>query len=165
MTTTRSNTWTGAGINRRSNDDLSKNSAEQLYDRAARRPWLAVARELLSGKPERLSMLGAIPATSFAALQCPENTQTVPLAQIVGSLEWSRSQDFDPAFRPVNPRLKERWLAVAERRQAGRSLPPVRLIQSGAQYYVVDGHHRVSVERALGSSTIQACVTPVISLN
>ena len=165
MTTTRVDLWTNAPMSGGHADHLAKTAAEQLYERAARRPWLAVTRELLSGKPERLPMLGAIPAPSLAALHCPQFSQTVPLSQIVGSLEWARSQDFDPAFRPVNPRLKERWLAVAERRQAGRSLPPVTLIQSGAQYYVVDGHHRVSVERALGSSTIQACVTPVISLN
>lgn len=143
---------TGAGISRQ------RHPAEQLYAQAARRPWLATARELLSGRTERLPALGAIPAETLPALQQPEGAQTVPLAAIVGSLEWARSQDFDPAFRPVNWRLKERWLGVAERRQAGRWLPPVELVQVGAQYYVVDGHHRVSVERALGSTTIQARV-------
>lgn len=165
MTTRDSNMTAIACGNRHHHSGPLASSAERLYARAARRPWLATARELLSGRPERLPMLGAIPATTLSALHHSHTAQTVPLAQIVGSLEWARSQDFDSAFRPVNPRLKERWLAVAERRQTGRSLPPVTLIQAGAQYYVVDGHHRVSVERALGSTTIQAHVTQVISLN
>ncbi len=152
MTALGSPPMAGAGISRH------QHPAEQLYAQAARRSWLAVARELLSGRPARLPVLDAIPAKTLPALQQPEGVQTVPLAAVVGSLEWARSQDFDPAFRPINPRLKARWLGVAERRQAGRWLPPVVLAQVGAQYYVVDGHHRVSVERALGSTTIQACV-------
>jgi hypothetical protein len=93
----------------------------------------------------------------YAVKQAP-GTQPVPLAQVAGSVQWARSRDFDAEFRPRNPRLKERWLSIAARRQAGRSLPPVELIQVGAQYFVADGHHRVSVERALGLSTIQARV-------
>jgi hypothetical protein len=43
--------------------------------------------------------------------------------------------------------------------------PPVDLYRVGEAYFVVDGHHRVSVARALGSRTIEArvkeFVTPV----
>jgi hypothetical protein len=38
-------------------------------------------------------------------------------------------------------------------------LPPVALIQVGDVYFVRDGHHRISVARALGRNQIEAKVT------
>jgi hypothetical protein len=87
------------------------------------------------------------------------SVQSVAIVQIVGSVERARSQDFDAEFRPRNPQLKARWLSVAAHRQAGRALPPVDLVQVGERYFVVDGHHRISVDRALGHTTIRARVT------
>ena len=37
-------------------------------------------------------------------------------------------------------------------------LPPVELIQVGDDYYVQDGHHRVSAARALGYGYVDAIV-------
>ncbi|MGD8587007.1 MAG: universal stress protein [Chloroflexota bacterium] len=42
-------------------------------------------------------------------------------------------------------------------------LPPVELYQIGEAYFVADGHHRISVARAMGSTHIQAYVTEVRS--
>ncbi len=39
------------------------------------------------------------------------------------------------------------------------ALPPVDLIQLGDTYFVRDGHHRISVARALGYAYIDANVT------
>jgi len=158
MAATVSPTMTSAGMSRQHHYNDLSSPAERLYAQAARRPWWTVAHEVLSGRKERLQMLGAIPVAALSSLRQEQTTRDVPLAQIVGSYERARSQDFDPAFRPVNYRLKERWLSVAARRLAGCTLPPVALIQTGARYFVVDGHHRVSVERALGSTTIPAHV-------
>ena len=44
-------------------------------------------------------------------------------------------------------------------RQEGKSLPPVELVQVGAAYYCLDGHHRISVARAFGQPEIEAAVT------
>jgi hypothetical protein len=38
-------------------------------------------------------------------------------------------------------------------------LPPVRLIQVGDVYFVRDGHHRISVAKALGQTEIDAVVS------
>jgi hypothetical protein len=38
-------------------------------------------------------------------------------------------------------------------------LPPITLTLVGDRYFVVDGHHRVSVARALGQAGIDAGVT------
>ena len=42
---------------------------------------------------------------------------------------------------------------------AAGGLPPVELYQIGDAYFVIDGHHRVSVARQLGATHIQAYVT------
>jgi hypothetical protein len=37
-------------------------------------------------------------------------------------------------------------------------LPPVSLVQVGDEYFVRDGHHRISVAKAFGQETIEARV-------
>jgi hypothetical protein len=70
-----------------------------------------------------------------------------------------RAQGFDAKFYPVNDETRQRWQSVASAVDEGVALPPVQLIQVGADYYVRDGHHRVSVGRALGQEVIEAEVT------
>jgi hypothetical protein len=82
--------------------------------------------------------------------------QTVPIEQIRGS--HGRCHDFDSDFYPHQPHTKSRWLRVAQARQQGLSLPPVELTQVGEIYFVRDGHHRISVARALGQTDIEAQV-------
>ena len=45
----------------------------------------------------------------------------------------------------------------------GESMPPVDLLRIGEIYFVRDGHHRVSVARALGRTDIDAFVTEVVT--
>lgn len=85
----------------------------------------------------------------------------VPLAQVAGTS--SRTEDFDAEFRLRNRRLRQRWSTVATA-MAGGELPPVELIQLGLLYFVVDGHHRVSVARALGRPTIAANVQRICTI-
>jgi ParB-like chromosome segregation protein Spo0J len=40
----------------------------------------------------------------------------------------------------------------------GVDLPPISVVRVGDSYAIRDGHHRVSVARALGASTISAVV-------
>jgi len=67
-----------------------------------------------------------------------------------------RTQGFDDAFYPLSDQTRQRWQSVANALQEGIVLPPVKLIQVGETYYVRDGHHRVSVSRALGQEVIEA---------
>lgn len=80
--------------------------------------------------------------------------KSVPIDHIRGSE--GRTNDFDDAFYPLHNRLRSRWLNVASIRLAGEELPPVELIQSGGVYFVRDGHHRISVAKALGEAYIDA---------
>jgi hypothetical protein len=79
----------------------------------------------------------------------------VPLEQIVGTL--NRQSDFDKQFRPLKAYLRDRWVNVYLAHQ-NEGWPPILLHRVGGRYYVEDGHHRVSVARALQLSFIQATV-------
>jgi hypothetical protein len=81
----------------------------------------------------------------------------VRLADIRGTE--GRAGDFDNEFYPMTDQSRRRWESVAEAMEAGLVLPPVQLIQVGGEYFVRDGHHRVSVARALEQDTIEADVT------
>ena len=84
--------------------------------------------------------------------------RAIPLAEITGTLEPNRAEQFDPAFRPA-PIMRERWqrLWLAEAR--GAVLPPISVVPAEGGYAIRDGHHRVSVALARGAVTIDAVVT------
>ena len=83
--------------------------------------------------------------------------QWVALADIRGSE--GRTKGFDDRFNPLSSQTRQRWQSVANAIEDGVHLPPVELIQVAADYYVRDGHHRISVAAALGQAEIEAVVT------
>jgi hypothetical protein len=76
--------------------------------------------------------------------------RVVPISAIIGSE--GRTADFDMDFHPLNEGARERWVSMAIAYLACLALPPVQLIQIGEAYFVRDGHHSISVSRALGRS-------------
>lgn len=86
----------------------------------------------------------------------------VPVTDIVGSMQ--RVGDFDEQFRLVNPALQERWDRLAEAMRAGFEPPPVALVRLGELHFVKDGHHRVSVARALGRMVVTARVEEICTV-
>jgi hypothetical protein len=83
--------------------------------------------------------------------------QPVPINHIVGSL--GRSHDFSSAFQPLSDANRNRWVNIATLKLLGVDLPPIELIKIRDGYFVNDGHHRISVARALGQEIIDADVT------
>lgn len=81
-------------------------------------------------------------------------TVVVPLSKIVGTE--GRSEDFDADFNPLKQHNRERWISVATARQTGIVLPAVELLQVGDEYFVRDGHHRISVAKMMGQLEIDA---------
>lgn len=79
----------------------------------------------------------------------------IPVEQIVGTL--SRDSDFDHKFRPLKSSLRDRWINVYLALENG-GWEPIIVHKIGEQYYVEDGHHRVSVARSLGMAFIEAKV-------
>jgi hypothetical protein len=87
--------------------------------------------------------------------------QLIPLDSIVGTVD--RSREFDRAFRPTSPRVRERWQRINLAQRKGEAMPPIDVYRIGELHFVKDGHHRVSVARALGHRDINAYVTEVIT--
>lgn len=85
--------------------------------------------------------------------------QPVEVSSIVGSVD--RTTDFDKYFRPTSSHLRARWQRLAAAQRRGESVPPVRLYKIGSMYFVIDGHHRVSIAIARHQDTIDAYVTEI----
>lgn len=103
-------------------------------------------------------VLGALGHDGDMGRRCDE----VPVEQIVGTV--ARSHDFDAEFRLRNPALRDRWEHVARTFGQDREVPAVRLVQLGEIYFVVDGHHRVSVARQRGQHVIPAEVQRICTV-
>ena len=85
--------------------------------------------------------------------------KVIPLDQIVGSVD--KVKDFDRRFRPTSDRSRQRWEQLAKKSRLGEYLPPIDVYKLGNLYFVIDGHHRVSVARAQGVPKIEAYVTEI----
>lgn len=119
--------------------------------------WLRRAWDGLTGRPSRLLDLTAIEKEIRVDARHYAGIQTVRIDQIRGSE--GRTADFDAHFAPLQSHNQERWTGVFKARQYGLGLAPVELIQVGDRYFVRDGHHRISVAKALGELAIEAEVT------
>jgi hypothetical protein len=88
--------------------------------------------------------------------------EDIPLANIKGSL--GRCQDFSHDFLPRHQGLEERWTRVWQLMQRSESLPPIEVYELNETYFVIDGHHRVSVAKQLGLTHIEALVSKLKQL-
>jgi hypothetical protein len=117
----------------------------------------------LSGKPTTLLSYDEIKEKLHIGGPIYRGVQTVRVDQIAGSL--NRYQEFDRVFLPASDKLADRWQSVNRAFYQEVSLPPVVLYKVGQVYFVVDGHHRVSVARKQGQIYIDAevreCATRV----
>lgn len=84
--------------------------------------------------------------------------QEIPLDAIIGSV--GRYTDFTRSFLPRRASDQERWAGVQVAMAEGY-FDPIEVYQIGGSFFVLDGNHRVSIARRLGSKTIPAYVTEV----
>jgi len=87
--------------------------------------------------------------------------QSIPLDSIVGTVD--RGREFDRRFRPTSGRVRTRWERIATAQRRGEAMPPIDVYRIGEWHFVKDGHHRVSVARALGHKDVDAYVTEVLT--
>lgn len=85
---------------------------------------------------------------------------TISLDKICGSV--GRYTDFDRQFRLAGSSKNERLQSLTVAMQRGKSIPPISLYQIKDNYYIVDGHHRVTVARNLHQSTIRANILELL---
>ena len=81
----------------------------------------------------------------------------VPVGQIGGSI--GRCSEFDRDFMPTKASVAEKWKRIDQAFHRGEELAPVSLYKVGGFYFVLDGHHRVSVAHYHGVKWIDAHVT------
>jgi hypothetical protein len=130
--------------------------------RARRRAALARLAARLRGEPDDVGVVLPYTEVLDALGYVSEHRlglRVVPLDAIAGTVD--RGRDFDRSFRPTSARTRSRWEQIAVAMRRGDELPPVDLVKIGELYFVRDGHHRVSVARALGLKDIDAYVTEV----
>lgn len=143
---------------------LSGLDAQHDFQRVRRRATIARLIGRLRGEPDDVGVVlpyeEVIAALGFVS-EHRTGLTVVPLDAIVGSVD--RSRDYDRRFRPTSGRTRGRWEQIAAAARRGDAFPPVDLLHVGELYFVRDGHHRVSVARALGRTDIDAYVTEVVT--
>lgn len=137
--------------------------ARSDFNRARFKAFLNSVWAVMVGHPNQLLSFDDIKEKLRVGGPIYRGIKTVRIDQIVGSL--NRYQDFDSAFLPVQDKTADRWQRVDLAFYKDISLPPVVLYKIGQVYFVVDGHHRVSVAREQGQEFIEAevreCATRV----
>ena len=138
--------------------------AQSDFLRARRRAALGAMVARLRGTPDDVRLVlpyeEVVGALGYVS-EHPAGQHVVPLDAIVGTVD--RGRDFDRSFRPTTGRVRSRWEHIAAAMRRGESMPPVDLVRIGQIYFVRDGHHRISVARALGHTDIDANVTEVVT--
>jgi hypothetical protein len=132
-------------------------SPKSLYTSAWQRGQRSQRWSILGRHADRLLALSEVEDACDVRARCYAGIRNVAISQIRGSE--GRSNDFDRDFNPLQDHCKSRWLRIAKAREQDKVLPPVVLVQVGGVYFVRDGHHRISVARALGQLDIEAEVT------
>jgi hypothetical protein len=144
-------------------DDEFANQARADFQRSLFKAFTNRVWATLSGQPTTLLSYDEIKEKLHIGGPIYRGVQTVRVDQIAGSL--NRYHEFDRVFLPASEKLADRWQSVNRAFYQDISLPPVVLYKVGDVYFVVDGHHRVSVARRQGQIDIDAevreCATRV----
>jgi hypothetical protein len=126
------------------------------FEEARRSALMQDLIRLVTGRPADLlpfeAVRGRLNLTNFV----DRGVQEVPLDRIIGSV--GREADFNRAFLPRTEAVRERWKRVRALAEGPVGYPPVELYKVSDVYFVVDGHHRISVARSFGSPSIEAWV-------
>ena len=125
------------------------------FSKARFKSFINQAMAVLSGqRPTTLLSYDEIKEKLHIGGPIYRGVKTIRVDQIAGSL--NRYHEFDRAFLPKDDQLASRWQKVDRAFYQDVNLPPVVLYKVGDVYFVVDGHHRVSVAREKGQEFIDA---------
>lgn len=131
-----------------------ESEVRQDFERARQRAFLADVRAIIARRARDLIPYHEVRQRLSPDAESYRGVQTVPLAQIVGSMD--RFQDFNREFFPRQRFTAGRWQNVDRAYYQDVFLPPVQLYKVGDVYFVKDGNHRVSVARERGQEFIDA---------
>ena len=143
---------------------LPRADAQFDFNRARRRRALAGLSARLRGEPGDVNHILPFEEVVRALGQTGQRRlgqEVILLDSIVGTVD--RAREFDRRFRPTSQRVRPRWERIAVAQRRGEGMPPIDVYRIGDMHFVKDGHHRVSVARALGHKDINAYVTEVMT--
>src|SRR5881409_695267 len=136
--------------------------AIQDFDSARARAFWRNLRTILTGRADRLRSIEPLMRAAGLEGRSFGGVHEIPVDEIVGSVAPNpKTSDFDPMFLPVNRRMRDRWTRIYQAMVEGDELPPIDVYKVDDRYYVIDGHHRVSVARSLRRPAINARVINV----
>jgi ParB-like nuclease domain len=141
---------------------LERIRALEDFDAARFRAFRRAIGSILTRRARRLQSIEPVLEAAGLEGRSYGGVQEIPLDRVVGSAAApSKTGDFDPGFLPINRRMRDRWTRIYQAMVEGDELPPIDVYKVGDDYYVIDGHHRVSVARSLGRASINARVVDV----
>lgn len=130
--------------------------AKADFSKARFKAFINQIMSVVSGKRTTLLSYDEIKEKLHIGGPVYRGIQTIRVDQIAGSL--NRYHEFDDAFLPKEDTLGKRWESVDRAFYQEVNLPPIVLYKVGQVYFVVDGHHRVSVAKEQGQIYIEADV-------
>ncbi len=139
-------------------DQGVRTKAEEAFSQARRRVFFRKILSFFSGaQPDSLLSFDHVREKLKVRGQHYIGVQSIPIDKIAGSV--GRYHEFNRAFLPTQDFIRERWKRIYEVAHSQEGLPAIDVYKIGDVYFVRDGHHRVSVLKELGATTIEATVT------
>jgi hypothetical protein len=138
--------------------------AQDDFQRARRRQVLSRLARRVSREPGDIDVILPFDEVVAALGRVEERyvgMETIALDSIHGTVD--RAKGFDREFRPTSSRVRTRWERIANAMRRGEPMPPISVYRIGEVHFVRDGHHRVSVARALAQPVIDAYVVEVVT--
>lgn len=138
--------------------------ARDDFLRARRRAAMSSIRRRLHGRNATYDVLLPFDEVVAALGRRGERDlgeQVIDVDSVVGSVD--RSTGFDRLFRPTSDEMERRFQRIDVALRRGEEMPPIDVYRVGDVHFVIDGHHRVAVARALGWKTINAHVVEVLT--
>ncbi len=145
-------------------------AVDQLLDRVgtntvgADQAFSKLMRERRGGLRRRRTTLAYLADDTGWAAVAPRRrlgVQAIAVASISGTTDPHKAAAFDREFRPPQW-SRERWKQLYVTTRRGSPLPPVSVYRVDDLHFVRDGHHRVSVARAIGADAIDAHVVELL---
>lgn len=132
------------------------------FDAARARAFRRAIGAILTGRARRMRSIEPLLRAAGLEGRAYGGVKDIPVDKIAGSVAPdTKTADFDPVFLPVHRRLRDRWTRIYRAMVEGDELPPIDVYRVDDRYYVIDGHHRVSVAKKLGRPTVSARVVDV----
>jgi nucleotide-binding universal stress UspA family protein len=138
---------------------MNRSNAVSDFRRARRKADLQKTLARFARKDMELLSYDEVRKKLKAIESSKKELKEIPLDSIIGSA--GRYTDFTRSFLPQHNSDKDRWARVHVAVTSSAGLPPIEVYQVGEAFFVIDGHHRISIARQMGSSSIEAYVRQV----